>query len=268
MVQVAHGGSQALRPASALGVDEGRPQDVGQRLHEPVDLVVEAARLPLLRRTPGVHDEAGRNVAIAVDDLAVDLQLGAHVGEDLLDAVVTVTVTGEARHGLLPEVGEHAPRSVADERAQLALETKHLPAQSLALETAWCKLLQDAVDGRRQRAHERTVARSLDEDDRVVVPEPRQVTVAGEECRPERRSVDRVELVTRPASGQVEDDLSLDGCGGPRLPRLLRQWICGHATACSSVPSSGQTVNVSNSASRPARMRSAGRAWPAPRSSS
>ena len=201
---------------------------------------VEDAGLPTLDAVPGVLDEAPRQLVIAVGDLAVDRQASADVRE--------------VRRCSLPEIRQHAARALGDEPADLALGAEDVSAHPFPLDAARGDLLQHVVDDRRQRAHERAVGGILDEHDGEVVAEGRKIAVARQERGPDG-GVDGLQVPAR-RSRQVERDLPLG------LGRLFHRHVADRAS------STGQTVNLSSSASRPARMRSAGRACPARRRSS
>ena len=231
---------QAFRPAPGLGVDEGGAEDVGQRLHEPVHVGMEAPRLLALDALPGVADHTPRKLVIAVGDLAVDPQV--------------LGLVGEVRRCSRPEIRQHPACALGDEPADLALGTKDISAHPFPLDAARSAVPEHVVDERGQRAHACIVDRIVDQHDGVVVAERRKIAIGRQQRRP-HRGVDGLEVPAR-RSRQVERDLPLD------FGRLFHD----HAAARSSL--AGQTVNLSSSASRLARMRSAGRACPAPRSSS
>jgi len=231
---------QARGPAAGLRVDEGGAEDVRQRLDEPVHLRVEDAGLPTLDAVPGVLDKVPRQLVIAVGDLAVDLQASADVRE--------------VRRCSLPEIRQHSVCAVSDKPADLALGAEDVSAHPFPLDAPRGDLLQNVVDDRRQRAHERAVGGTFDEHDGEVVAEGRKFAVARQQHGPDG-GVDGLQVLAR-RSRQVERDLPLG------LGRLFHH----HVPEC--VSATGQTVNLSSSASRPARMRSTGRACPARRRSS
>ena len=233
-------GLQAFGPAPGLGVDEGGTEDVRQRLHEPVDVGKEAARLLSLDAAPGMLDQAPRKLVVAVGDLAVDLQVSGCVGE--------------VRRCPHPQIRQHPARAPGDAPAELALGTEDISAHPFPLEAARHAVPEHVVNERGQRAYACFVARIVSQHDGVVVPEGRKVAIGRQQRRP-HREVDWLEIPAR-RSRQVERDLPLDlGC-------------LFHDQAATRSSPSGQTVNLSSSASRLARMRPAGRAWPACRSSS
>ena len=113
---------QAFRAVPGLGVDEGGTEDVGQSLHEPVHIGIEAPRLLALDALPGVADHAPRKLAIAVGEDAVDLQVGGRVGE--------------VRRCSRPEIRQQPACTLGDEPANLALGTKDISAHPLPLDAA------------------------------------------------------------------------------------------------------------------------------------
>ena len=185
-------------------------------------------------------DHTPRKLVIAVGELAVDLQVSGRVGE--------------VRRCSRPEIRQHPACALGDEPADLALGTKDISAHPFPLDAARSAVPEHVVDERGQRAYACFVDRIVNQHDGVVVAESRKIAIGRQQRRP-HRGVDGLEVPAR-RSRQVERDLPLD------FGRLFHD----HAAARSSP--AGQTVNLSSSASRLARMRSAGRAWPAPRSSS
>jgi len=111
--------------------------------------------------------------------------------------------------------------------------------------------LQGAVDQAGERRDERAVGRIFQEHQRVVVAQRGQVAIAREQCRAQACAL-----------GQRSESRAGALPGEMKRDRRLQFQAHVHAATC------GQTVNLSNSASSPARMYSSVRSWPPRRRSS
>ena len=134
---------------------------------------MEALCLPAVHAAPGMLDETPWELAITVDDLAVELQASADVPE--------------VRRCSLPQIGQHASGAPSDERADLALGAEHLAADPLPFDAARGDFLEQAVNDRRQRAYERAVGGGLDEHDWKVVAQRGEIAVGGQQRGPDDR---------------------------------------------------------------------------------
>src|SRR5689334_3660329 len=104
-----------------------------------------------------------------------------------------------------------------------------------------------------------------DEHQRKVVAQPSEVAITRERRRAKAESVDRVETFALSSPGGEEQALFGKGkchvhCGLPREGSH-------HATRRDCESFSGHTVNLSSSASKPERICSVVRIWPALRKS-
>lgn len=166
---------------------------------------MEAARLALLDQRPRARQEAHRQTCVAIGELAV----------------------GTEGEGEVPLLGQAAGGPAGEAGADLALAAQRLVARSLV------GALQRLVDDARKRNDEARVG-LVGEYQRKVVAQRGEVTVAGEQRRPEREALHGVELPGAPHAGEVEGKLGVQ----------LGVHVCG------------QMVNLSSSASSPARMSS------------
>ena len=219
-VRAAQRRAQRLGALPRLGVDERGAQDVRQPDHQPLDGRPEALRFPLLRGPPHMVEDAGGHRGIAIDDLAVELQFFGEVGQHRLGR--RVLGRSEPRRGGGPELGQRTARARGEECSQFALEAQHVLPQPLAFEPAWRDLLQDFVDDRGQRAQRARPGTAVDQHQRKVVAQPREVAVAREEGGTQRQAVDRVDAVALPPPGREEEVLLVISGGHVHCGSLSR----------------------------------------------
>ena len=132
-------------------------------------------------------EHARRHRAIAIDDLAVELQLFGEVGQHGFGR--RIVRRGEPRRGFVPRARRALPRAPrGEQRAHFALEPQHVLAQPLAFEPVRRDLLQHLVDDRRERAQRAGAGTAVDQHQRKVVAQPREIAVAREERGPQSAS--------------------------------------------------------------------------------
>ena len=162
----------------------------------------------LVDRAPGVLEESGGHVLVAVDDLPVDAQRGLGAAGAVLEPLVDRLVApGEQLpFGQLPELGEQALGTVRHESADGGLEPEDVLPQALPIDTRRSDLLKDAAHDARQGAHELALGTALDEHQGKIVTKLREVPVGGEKSRAKSRLRPRDPLVAASLPRSVEAD--------------------------------------------------------------
>ena len=177
-------------------------------IDQPVDERPERFGLALLRALPDVAQHARRHRPVAVDDLAVELQLLGDVREHALGR--RIAGRRKARRRLGPQLGEPSAGAARLQHADLALEPQHVLAQPLAVDAVRRDFLQHLVDHRGERTQRARSGTAVDEHQREVVAQARQVAIARKNRGPQAEAVDRVDTFAMPRPRRDEQSVARD----------------------------------------------------------
>ena len=200
-----------------------------------------------LHRAPGVTRQARGQGGVAVDDLAVHGDGGAHAPEAVAQRRLTIHV--ERRGGCVPECGQEATlkgclhRSRGHLGANLALQPQGVVADAVALFVRRGGR-QRAIDEAGQRVHRRAIGMAGHEHQREVVAQGGEIVMPGQEGRAQAKPLHGLQVPPVAAAGEEERDVRVGG----RFHGYA--WV---------LASRGHTVSLSSSALSPALVTSADR---------
>ena len=264
-------GLEPLRAQPFFRAGEIGPQDVGELDDERVDLVPESAGLAVVHRLPDVTNEAERHGLVAVDDFAVGLEGGANALQAVAEQLVVLR--RQPARGDVEEIRQRLRSALHDQRADLPFEPQGMLPQPLAVGASG-DLLQDVVDQAAERLHRRLALGVAHQHQRKIVAKRAEIAIFGEQRWTQVDLVGRVGLAARPLPDHMKGDMRLKFRSHARSSWLAcRRFVLGPFTPQAagsgrSLGSCGQTVNLSNSASRPALIIVVERVCPALRRSS
>jgi hypothetical protein len=201
----AEGALQVGGAASGVRIGEIRLQDFRQLDDQAVDDLTETPRALRLGQRPDVADQAPRHGAVAVDDFAVQLEVGARVHEALGESFV---VLAKFRGGLVPQDGELAFPAGGGLGADVPFEREDVFPEPFGA-AAVGDPVEDAVDQAGERFDAGAVRRSGDQDQREIVAQPGQVMVGGKEGGTQSEPVDRFQVRRIGLPGQEKCNVGL-----------------------------------------------------------
>ena len=182
-----------------------RAQNVGKPFDEPIDDAAEPHRLCLLHAAPCMRKQPARQRGIAIGHCAVDLEAGA--GPDQTVAQGFVVTDTEALRGAVPQGGERTRGALAQQPPHLPFKTQHVMRHALGF-IALGDIPQQAIDEPGQGLHA-VVVGAVDQHDRKVIAQGREIAVTRQKRRAQRRQIDRIEAGARPPARQVKRNLRL-----------------------------------------------------------
>ena len=145
-----------------------------------------------------------RRLSAAVDDLPVeeedDAGAAQAVAQRFSRAIIGLGKQGGFRQ--IPKLQQGSLPAAGGEGSYFLLEREHVPPQTLALDATGSNFLQDAVDDVREGSHECAIGIAVDQHQRKIVAELRQIPVGAEQGRAQVSNVGRI--VAGPFTYQVK----------------------------------------------------------------
>ena len=247
-------GLEALRPGAGFGMDMRGTQDIAEPQHQAAQFGMELSRLGPLRGPPDMSQQPRRHRLRARYYFAIAMQRRCRVQQHLLQGLA-LALAQASRSGF-PQIRQAPLGPVSKGATNLGLQLQRMPAQAFAFDAARRNFTQHAIHQRRQGTHAARAIDTIQQHQRKIMAQRGQIPIRRQQGREQFQSVDGLQGIALALSGQMKD--LLRRLPGLHVHRRVSFRLGGggrhgaQAPCCAEGSSSGHTVYLSNSRSRPA----------------